>query len=131
MSLSPAWEAYLEKLTQFVNGNNVLDAPASNTDGVLWETHEFLHLCWIGLFWANRAYLCLETSMLQEVFFSKTKSMHTCINVQDAPVTNTDGFLSRHSRHSCFSSTYLNTPIYVTKLGTKWAFLHLENSDLQ
>jgi hypothetical protein len=57
-----------QKRTQYKQGNNVLDAPASNTDGCLGEKHVFLHLSWIGQIRANRAYLQLEKPTLQEVF---------------------------------------------------------------
>jgi hypothetical protein len=65
------------KLTQFSQGNNVLEAAASSIDGLLAEIHEFLQLSSIGLFRAGRTYLHPETTKLQEVFLSKTKSILT------------------------------------------------------
>jgi hypothetical protein len=79
--------------------------------------HVFLQIRWIGLYGANRAYLHLETPILQEVLPSKT------IHSLDAASSNIDGFLWRDT---CVSSTRLNMPI-----GNKWAFVHLENYDLQ
>jgi hypothetical protein len=39
-----------EDLTQFSQGNNVIDAAASNIDGFFAEIHVFLQLRLIGLF---------------------------------------------------------------------------------
>jgi hypothetical protein len=44
-----------EKGTQLSQISNVLDAPSSNTDGVLREMQVFLQLSWIGLFEVKRA----------------------------------------------------------------------------
>jgi hypothetical protein len=46
---------YLQRLTQFTQGHNVLDAAASNTDGVLEEIHVFLQLSCIALYGRTRA----------------------------------------------------------------------------
>jgi hypothetical protein len=61
----------LQKLTQFSERNNVLDAPASNTDSCLWETHVFLKLRWIGIFGEKRPYFNFEIPKFQEAFISK------------------------------------------------------------
>jgi hypothetical protein len=38
-------EGFLAKITQLLQGNKVLEAPASNTDGFLLRDNEFLQLC--------------------------------------------------------------------------------------
>jgi hypothetical protein len=43
----------IQKLMQFSQGNNVLDAPASKTDVFLGEIHIFLHFSRRGLFGAK------------------------------------------------------------------------------
>jgi hypothetical protein len=65
-------EVFLSKLIQFSQGNNVIDAPASNADSCLWRDTCFLELSWIGLFGANTVYPHLEIPKFQEVFISKT-----------------------------------------------------------
>jgi hypothetical protein len=64
-----------QKLTQFSLGKDILDVPASNTMVFFQEIHVLLQLSRIGLLVANRAYLYLQTSKLQEVFLSKTNSI--------------------------------------------------------
>jgi hypothetical protein len=67
----------IQKLTQYSKGINILDDPASNIDGFLWEIHVFLPLVWIGLFGTKGAFLHYEKYDLQEVFLSKTNSILT------------------------------------------------------
>jgi hypothetical protein len=61
----------IQKLTQFSQGNNVLDGAASNTDGFWGETHVFLQLSWIGLYGTKWAFLHLENSICWKYFFQK------------------------------------------------------------
>jgi hypothetical protein len=46
-------KCYIQKPMQFSQGNNVLDAPVSNTDVFLGEIHIFLHFSRRGLFGAK------------------------------------------------------------------------------
>jgi hypothetical protein len=62
-----------QKLTQFSQGNNVLDFPASNTDGSLESYMSFLNSD--DEFCTYRANLQLEIPKLQEIFLSKTNSI--------------------------------------------------------
>jgi hypothetical protein len=63
-----------QNLTQFSQGNSVLDAAASNTDFFFFgDIYVFLQLGWIGLFGNKWDFLNLENSDLQEVFLSKIK----------------------------------------------------------
>jgi hypothetical protein len=66
-----------QKLTQFSQGNNVLDAAASNIKGFFGEIQVLLQVSCIYLFGTNRTYLLLETPKLQEGFLSKTNSILT------------------------------------------------------
>jgi hypothetical protein len=58
-------EAFLQKWTQFSQGDNVIDAAATNIDGFHWRDTGVFQLKWIGLFGANTAYLHLETLNFQ------------------------------------------------------------------
>jgi hypothetical protein len=62
------------KLTQFSQGNNVLHALASNTDGFLLRDTCVFQLSGIGLFGTTWAILHLENYDLHEVFIPT----HTC-----------------------------------------------------
>jgi Neuraminidase (sialidase) len=42
--------------------------------------------------WSKQSYLHLETPQLQDVFFSKSNSIHSGNNVLDAPASYRDGF---------------------------------------
>jgi hypothetical protein len=70
-------EVLLSKTNQFLKGNNVLYASASNIDGFLWRVIYVSSTQLIGLLEATRAYLHLDTSKVQEVFISKTNSILT------------------------------------------------------
>jgi hypothetical protein len=72
---------------------NILDAPAYNIGGFLWETHVFLPLGWIGLFGTKWAFLHCENYGFQEVFLSKTNSILTGKKMLNAAASNMDGFL--------------------------------------
>jgi hypothetical protein len=77
-----------QKLTQFSQGNNVIDIAASNIDGVLRRDTCVSSTQLNSLFGESRAYLHLETPKLQEVFLSKTK-FEQGNNVLDAPASDT------------------------------------------
>jgi hypothetical protein len=59
---------FLSKSNSIITGKQCY---RSSTDGFLGEIRVFLHLSWICLVGANRAYLHLETPKLQEVFLEK------------------------------------------------------------
>jgi hypothetical protein len=66
-----------QKLTQFICGNNVLDAAASITNGFLSRYTCVSSIQMKSLFGTKRAYLQIEKHHLQEVFPSNTDSMLT------------------------------------------------------
>jgi hypothetical protein len=84
-----------QKLTQFSQGDNVLDAADSNVDGFLWRDVCVSSTQLNRPNGANRVYNHLGTPKFPEVFHSKTNSIFTGNNVLDALASNTDGFLSR------------------------------------
>jgi hypothetical protein len=108
-----------QKLTQLSQGNNVLDAPAYDTNDFLGEIRLFCQLSWICLFWTKKACLHLKKPKLQEVFLPKLTQFSQGNNVLVTPASKKDGF---PSKDMCVSSTFLNTPLWK-----KWALLHLEN----
>jgi hypothetical protein len=59
-----------QKLTQFLQRKNVIDAEASNINSFLWRD-ACVQLNQIGLFATKKVYLLLEKPKLQEVFLSK------------------------------------------------------------
>jgi hypothetical protein len=72
------WSMYsYQKRTQFSTGNNVLGAPAPNTDGLFADRNVFLGLSWIGLFGTKGAPVHLENYELKDRFLSKTNSITT------------------------------------------------------
>jgi hypothetical protein len=73
----------------------VLDAAPSNKDGALWRHACVLYLRQIEIFGANRAYLHIETPLLQEGFLSKITKFSQGNNVLYAPASTTNGVLSR------------------------------------
>jgi hypothetical protein len=66
-----------QKLTQFLQGNQVVDAAASNINGFLWSYTCVLIPRWIGPYGTKWAFFHLETPKLQEVFLSITHSILT------------------------------------------------------
>jgi hypothetical protein len=77
-----------QKLTQFSQGNNLLNAPASNTDGFLLRDTCVSSTYCIGLLKKKMTFLRLENSDLQEVFHSKTNSITQGNNVVNAVTSN-------------------------------------------
>jgi hypothetical protein len=102
----------IETLTQYSQGNNVLDHPASQTDGFLREIHLFLHFSRRGLFGAKQAFLFLENYDLQEVFLSTSNSILLGKQCATAAFSNRECFLWRGA---CVSSTQLNRPMLSNK----------------
>jgi hypothetical protein len=102
-------EVFLEKLSQFPQGNNALDLPASNTDGCLW-TDTCVSLTQLNRPIWYKMSLCPPWKLwFAEAFLSKTNSAHRETILGDAPASNTDDFLWRDT---CFSSTHLNMHIW-------------------
>jgi hypothetical protein len=67
-----------QKVTQLSQGNNMLNAAASNIDGFLRQRNTNISSpSWIGLFRGNRAYLNLGSHKRQELFHSNTNSLPT------------------------------------------------------
>jgi hypothetical protein len=59
-----------QKLTEFSQKNNVLDAPASKTHSCFWrDICVLFHLSWLGLLETKTAYDHLEKPTLQMYFF--------------------------------------------------------------
>jgi hypothetical protein len=71
------WKYSFQKLTQFSQGNNVLDAAASNIDVILWRDTCVSLTQMNRPIGANRVHLHLETLELQKIFLSKTNSAFT------------------------------------------------------
>jgi hypothetical protein len=81
-----------QKLNQFSQGNNVLDAPASTTNVLLRDI--FFNLTDRSVC-NKKAFFHLAISDLQEVFFQKLTQFSQGNNVMDVPAVNRDGVLSR------------------------------------
>jgi hypothetical protein len=77
-------EVFLSKLTQVSQGNNVLNAPASNKGGSLWRDSFVYSTYLIGQFGTNSGIVHIENNDLQEVFLSKTNSILTAKQCTDA-----------------------------------------------
>jgi hypothetical protein len=99
-----------QKLTQFYQENYVLGAPASNTDGFLWEMHVFLHLSWVGLFVQSEPFSTQKIMICKKYYLQKLTQFYQESNVLHAAVSNRDGFLWTDA---VVSSTQLNRPIWV------------------
>jgi hypothetical protein len=101
---------FLSKTTSSLTGKHVIDATARNIDGFFWETLVFLHLSWIGQFWASTAYLQHEARKFVEVFLSKLTKFSQENNVVNVAVSSKPGFLWSES---CVSSPQLSRPIWI------------------
>jgi hypothetical protein len=82
-----------QKQTQFSQGNNVLDATASNIDGFLWRGSCVFSIQLNRPIWSKQSLCTPWTHKLQEYSFQKLTPLSQGINVLDASATNTDGFL--------------------------------------
>jgi hypothetical protein len=93
------WRKYsCQKLSQFSQGNNVLDASASNLDGFPWRDTCVSSTLLNRPIW-NKFSLCHhENYIVQEVFFQKLPQFSQGDNVIDAAATNIDGFHRRDIR---------------------------------
>jgi hypothetical protein len=116
-------EVLLAKLNQLSQGNNVLDAPASNTDGflrVIHVSHQLILICSFGTKWD---FLHLESYDLQDVFLSEITQFWQVNNMLDSPASNTDGSL-----REIYVFLQLS---WMGLLAAKWANIHIENYDFQ
>jgi hypothetical protein len=113
-----------QKLLQFSQGNNVLDAHDSSKDGFLFSTlHVFHQLSWIGLYGTNEPSSCLKILICRKYSFQKLTQWSQGNNVLDATDSNIDVF---------FGELYVFLQLsWIVLFGTKWASFHLENYDLQ
>jgi hypothetical protein len=97
-----------QELTQFSQGNNVLDASVSNTTCFFLEIHVYLQFSRIGQL-VTRAYLHLEKSKFEEVSISQTYSILTGNQCATWCILLHRWFLWTDT---CVSSTQLNKPVW-------------------
>jgi hypothetical protein len=82
-----------QKQTQFSQGNNVLDAHASNTGGFLSEIHDFHHLSREELLEKTEPISTLKHLSYRKYSFQKLNRLSQGNNMQDGVVSNIDDFL--------------------------------------
>jgi hypothetical protein len=111
-----------QKLSQFSQGNNVLDAPASNLDGFLCRDTCVPQVCWIGLLRANTTYFHLETPKFQVVSLSK-RSQFSQGKICSMLMLLTQMVFFREL-HVFPQLTWLGV------FGETWATVHLKNCNL-
>jgi hypothetical protein len=99
------WIFSFQKLTQFSQRNNALEAPASNIDGFLCIDTCVSSIQLNRHIWGKQSILPPETPKLWEVSFQKLIQFSKGNNVLDAAASNTDGVLPRDT---CISSNYLS-----------------------
>jgi hypothetical protein len=97
-----------QKLAQFSQRNNVLDALASHIDRFLWRDMCFFKSVEWDI-WKKERKSAPYKPKLPEVFCLKSKSTLTGKNVLNAPDCDTNGFISRDT---CVSSTQVKRPIW-------------------
>jgi hypothetical protein len=98
-----------QKLTQFSQGNNVLDAPPSNIDGFVSRVYVLLHFTWIGIFWTKWVFLPIENPVRRRYSFLQVTQFSQGNNVLDGPASNLDCLILRDK---WFSSAELNRMIW-------------------
>jgi hypothetical protein len=92
----------VKKLTPFLQVNNVLVAPPSDTNGFL-SIDTYVKSTQLDKpIETKRAYLHIQNYDLQAVFLSKLEQFSQGNNVIHAPAATTDGF---YSTDICLSST--------------------------
>jgi hypothetical protein len=84
-----------QKLTQFSQGNHVIDAAASNLGGFLWINTCVSSTLLNNLFGAYKPISTLKTIISRKHSFQKLTQFSRGNNVLDTPASNMDGFLSR------------------------------------
>jgi hypothetical protein len=107
LEISDLKKDFFQKLTQFSQGNNVLDSTALTHMLFFQEIHVFHKLCWVGLF-GTEPISTLKNPSCRKFSFQKQTQFSQGNNVLDVAASNTDGF---PLRDSCVSSTQLNRPI--------------------
>jgi hypothetical protein len=91
------------KLTQFSQGKNVLDAPASTSDGGLWTDTCVSSTQLNKPIWNNhRLSPVLQTHLAESILFKKELNCHREKNVLDSEASNIDCFLWSET---CVTST--------------------------
>jgi hypothetical protein len=91
-----SWRKYFfEKLTQFSQGNNVLDATASTTNGFLLRETCFINLAEYPYLEQREPISTLKNTSGQKNSFQKLTQLSQGNNVLGASASNTYGFLSR------------------------------------
>jgi hypothetical protein len=107
----------------FAQINNMLDAPASNTDGFLLRD-TCLSSTWLNRSICNKMRLCPAWKLsLRTYSFQKTNSILQVNNVLDTAASKINGYLSRDT---CVSSTHMKR-----SFGGIRPFLHHEIPKLQ
>jgi hypothetical protein len=79
----------IQKLTQFLQGNNVLHDPASNTDGYLWREKCVFSTQMNRPIWNKMSQHHLENCDFQEVFLQKINQFSHGNKVLDDPASKT------------------------------------------
>jgi hypothetical protein len=102
-----------QKLTEFSQGNNVVNVAASTMHGFIWKDRCVSSTQLNSSIWNKRTYVYSEFRKLQEVFLWKASSLLTGKNVLDAPASNTDGFFF-FERYMCFFN--LGENVYMKKM---------------
>jgi hypothetical protein len=106
-----------EKLTQYSQGNNVLDAPSSNINGFLSrDTCVSSNQVNRPHLEQNEHFVTLKTQIGRQYSSQKLAQFSQGNNVLDVPASNIDGCLSRDT---CISSTQLNRPIWKKRSVSK------------
>jgi hypothetical protein len=85
----------LQKLTQYSQGNNVVDAPVSAQMIFFWDIHVFVRLSLIAYLEHNENFFALKTLIGRKYSFQKLSKFSKGNNVLDALASDTNGFLLR------------------------------------
>jgi hypothetical protein len=110
----------VKKLSHFTDGNNLQDAPASNTNSCLGVIHVFFQLNCICLFETFVPFSTLKTMIFRKYSFQKVTQFPHRNNVLQAAVSNLDSFLCRDT---CVFLTQLNRSIWnKMSLSPPWKF---------
>jgi hypothetical protein len=114
MSLSDPWKFWcawstLQKLNQFSQRNNVLDAASPNVVGFPWRDTCVCSYQLNTPIWSYRAYLQLEHQSCRKYSFHNLTQFSQGNNVLDAAASNIEGLLWRGEVH--VSSIQANRPI--------------------
>jgi hypothetical protein len=100
---------FIQKLSQYSQGINVLEAPASITNAFLWEIHVFLPLDWIAYLEQNESFSTLKTMICRTYSFQKLTQFSRGKKVLDAAASSIHSCLCRGA---CVPWTQLNKPTW-------------------